>query len=90
MPLDLLHDLRYDEVMTQTARDLLGAALALPEEERVEFAAELLASVPGPPDPDWDTAWLAELDRRTARPGDSQGQDWSAVRARILARLQPR
>ena len=76
--------------MTRAARDLLGNALALPEDERLELAAELLASVDGPADPDWDAAWLAELDVRAAATGDSKGQDWSQVRSRILERLQRR
>jgi hypothetical protein len=82
--------LLYDAVMTRSVRELLGAVLALPEDERIEFAAELLASVPGPPDPDWDTAWLAELDRRSADAGPSNGDNWFAVRERIIGRLRSR
>lgn len=34
-------------------------------EERLELAAEILASVEGPVDEDWDAAWLEECERRT-------------------------
>jgi putative addiction module component (TIGR02574 family) len=78
--------------MTPTARDVLANALALTEEDRLDLAAELLASVDGPADPDWDTAWLAELDRRAeaAASGASTGTEWATVRARILERLARR
>jgi putative addiction module component (TIGR02574 family) len=75
--------------MTSSARELLDAALALPEDERLSLASELIASVDGPADADWDAAWLAELDARVAharRSGES-GSDWAEARARILAGL---
>jgi putative addiction module component (TIGR02574 family) len=75
--------------MSDAARKLLQDALALPEVQRLELAAEIIASVDGPPDEGWEGAWLAELDRRvaTARERGEQGAEWSAVRARILARI---
>jgi len=55
---------RYDQqAMTNTARKLLDDVLLLPEDERRELASEIIASVDGPPDADWEQAWLAELDR---------------------------
>ena len=74
--------------MTRTVRELLGSALGLPEEERLELAAELLASVDGPADPGWDAAWLAELDARAAGTSEPTGREWTSVRTRILMRLQ--
>ncbi|HEV3193044.1 MAG TPA: addiction module protein [Polyangiaceae bacterium] len=75
--------------MTSSARKLLQDVLSLPEAERLELASEIIASVDGPPDGDWDAAWLAELDRRAeaskARGGTAS--DWTEVRARILERL---
>lgn len=72
--------------MTRPARQLLSRALKLSESERLQLASELIASIDGPPDADWDEAWLTELDRRIksaqSRPG--AGQEWSEVRARIL------
>jgi putative addiction module component (TIGR02574 family) len=75
--------------VTRAVSGLLSNALALPEEERIDLAAEILASVDGPPDPNWDAAWIAELDQRaeSVKQGRSQGADWATVRARILERL---
>jgi putative addiction module component (TIGR02574 family) len=75
--------------MTRAVRGLLSNALALPEDERIDLAAEILASVDGPKDPNWDAAWIAELDRRaqSLEQGQSSGADWGIVRARILERL---
>lgn len=75
--------------MSDAARKLLDEALALPEEERLELASEIIASVDGPRDADWEDAWLAELDRRTeaAKARGESGSDWSDARARILQRL---
>lgn len=75
--------------MTTGARKLLEEALLLPEAERAEFASELLASLHGPPDADWDESWLAELDQRVAAAeGTGEvGDHWHNVRERIAARL---
>ncbi len=78
--------------MTGVARKLLQDLLALPEEDRAELASELIASLDGPPDADWEETWLHELDRRVAAAeanGDT-GDDWAAVRASILAELRSR
>jgi putative addiction module component (TIGR02574 family) len=71
---------------------LLAAALDLPENERLELASDLIASVDGPADADWDSAWLAELERRDrdARQDELPGAEWSQVRDRLLARLASR
>jgi putative addiction module component (TIGR02574 family) len=75
--------------MTAAARKLLEEILALPEDERLELASRILASVHGPEDEEWATAWLAELDRRTeaARAQGNAGAEWSEVRSRVLQRL---
>jgi putative addiction module component (TIGR02574 family) len=76
--------------MTSNTRRLLAEALALPEDERLELTCELLASVDGPPEPDWDGAWAAEIDRRvesTARTGE-RGVPWSDARKQVLSRLE--
>src|SRR5208282_1812503 len=54
--------LRYTCAMTASARRLLEDVLALPEADRLELASEIIASVDGPSDSDWEAAWLAELD----------------------------
>ena len=75
--------------MTGSARKLLQDVLALPEDERLEVASEIIASVDGPRDADWESAWLAELDRRAdaARSRGGTASEWTEVRARILKRL---
>jgi hypothetical protein len=75
--------------MTDAARKLLDEVLALPEDDRVKIASEVLASLDGPPDADWDDAWLAELERRerAAKARGAPAPEWSQARARILARL---
>jgi len=75
--------------MIDSAKKLLEAASALPEDERLELASELIASVDGPPDSDWESAWLAELDRRVqaARDKGHPAPEWGEVRARLLSQL---
>ena len=75
--------------MSDAARKLLEDVLALPEAERLELASEIIASVDGPHDADWESTWLAELDRRAdaAKTRGESGSDWSEARARILNRL---
>ena len=77
--------------MARLAKQILDDALALPEDERLNLASEILASVDGPGDPDWDQSWLTELDRR-AGAADQGGaaEAWEDVRARLLARLAAR
>ena len=78
--------------MTKAASKVLTDALALMPEERMDLAAELLASVDGPADPDWEPAWQAELDRRAAASDTSSTPpaEWSEVRARVLRKLASR
>ena len=75
-----------------TSPKLLDEALALSEDERLALAAELIASVDGPPDSGWDEAWQAELERRerAAAARAEPAPEWSLVRARILAKLAAR
>ena len=75
--------------MTNSARKLLQDVLGLSEDDRVRIATELLASLDGPPDADWDESWAAELEARQ-QAAASRGEDapeWREVRSRILARL---
>jgi putative addiction module component (TIGR02574 family) len=78
--------------VTSASAKILTEALALTPEERVDLAAELLASVDGPADPDWEHAWQSEVDRR-ATAADARGTppaEWSEVRARVLSKLASR
>ena len=74
--------------MSNEARPLIEEALRLPVADRATVAAELLASIDGEPDADADRAWAAELEQRAerARSGQTEGKDWSAVRAEIEAK----
>lgn len=76
--------------MIDAARKLLADPLALPEEDRARIATEVIASLDGPPDADWEATWLAQLDRRAeaARQAGETGADWSEVRAELLAELR--
>lgn len=78
--------------MTTVARKLLSEALALPEDERLELASAIVASVHGPLDDGWDDAWLVELERRdqTATDAVPPASDWADARSRSLSRLGPR
>lgn len=81
--------------MTSRAQALLREALTLPDDERADVAAELLASLDDTPaeDPvDVEAAWAREIERRARRvmSGESAGESWTDVRARIMARLGER
>jgi len=71
------------------APDVRAAALQLSEQERLELATELLESVEGAPDPEWERAWIQEIDRRiaAARAAGAQPLEWTDVRARLVARF---
>ena len=75
--------------MSDAARKLLQEVLSLPEDERLELASEIIASVDGPRDAGWEAAWLGELDRRVeaAQSRGETGTDWTDARSRILKRL---
>jgi putative addiction module component (TIGR02574 family) len=74
--------------MTDAAKKLLEAASALPEDEGLALASELIASLDGPSDGNWESAWLAELDRRVEAARDrGDAPAWSEVRARVLSQL---
>jgi hypothetical protein len=82
----------YDRIVPRFS-SVAEDALALDPADRLRLASELIDSVEGPPDPDWATAWAAELrhrstgaDEREAR-GLPRGSEWSDVRARLLLEL---
>ena len=67
------------------ATDVLADALRLEPEARAEVAAELLASLDGPADPDAEAAWDAEIGRRidAIEAGTVRLEPWSEVKRRI-------
>ena len=91
---ELLSRFRPDsiEVVSKTGQAILSEAMTLPEGDRLALASELLASIDGPPDADWEQAWLQELDRRVkaAEERNAPSADWAEVRTRILSRLAAR
>lgn len=81
--------------MTSRAQELLREALALPTDERANVAAELLASLderPASSQADVEAAWAKEIERRARRvlSGESAGEPWEDVRARVTRRLAER
>ena len=73
-------------------KDVLSAALALPPDERLALASELLASVEQPWTDEWERAWATELDRRAEEldSGKVKGIPWEEVRERLRASLERR
>ena len=71
--------------MTKAASALLADALRLSESVRAELAAELLASLNGPPDGDAHQAWEAEIGRRIAgiEAGEIPLESWDDVKERV-------
>jgi hypothetical protein len=77
--------------MANDAVAVLREALALPERDRADIAAKLLASLPGPEgglEIDSDE-WLREIEDRARRvlAGETALEDWDTVERRILDKL---
>ena len=72
------------------AHALRDAVLQLPDEDRAWLAAEILASLDGPPDPGVESAWEEEIDRRVAEieSGAVELLDWQVVKARLAEKLR--
>ncbi len=78
--------------MTTEAEALLRDALALPDRDRADVAAELLASLDSPAADDPATVqalWREELERRAKRvlSREAIGEDWPTVRQRLTDEL---
>ena len=71
--------------MSKATSDVLADALRLEPDSRAEVAAELLASLDGPADPDAGVVWDAEIQRRIAaiESGTVRLEPWSEVKRRI-------
>ena len=68
----------------------LDDLLRLPRPERARFAKVLIDSLEDGRDDDAAQAWVTELERRAldARANPDAAEDWSVVRARLLASRQ--
>lgn len=75
--------------MSTTLESVLADALRLDAAARAEIAAELLASLDAPADPDAEVAWAAEIEKRVAKlnAGAAKLESWDDVRRRIEATL---
>lgn len=75
--------------MNPATKQLLEAALNLPEDARLELAEALLALQSGSGELPFDTAWLTEIQRRSAEieAGTAQPTLWPVVRERVRQRL---
>jgi putative addiction module component (TIGR02574 family) len=71
--------------MTKPTEAVLADALRLDAQSRAQLAAELLASLDGPNDPDAELAWQAEIERRVAdlKAGKVKLEPWDKVKRRI-------
>jgi putative addiction module component (TIGR02574 family) len=71
--------------MTKPMTSVLADALRLDDNARAELAAELLASLDGPADPNAGQAWDEEIERRIAaiEAGHIALEPWDEIRRRI-------
>jgi len=73
------------EPMTKATESVLANAFRLDAKARAELAAELLASLDGPADPDAASAWDEEIRRRVdaLEAGTEKLESWESVKRRI-------
>lgn len=78
--------------MTREVAELFEVAAQLPEADRAELAGRLLETLHGEPDPDVETAWAEEVERRVRQieSGEVKTIPWAEVRAKLHARLTGR
>jgi len=74
--------------MTQTARNIVKAAVQLGEKERLEVVERLLASLDSQQEKDVDSAWATEVERRSRqiKAGDVRAVPWSTVKSKARKR----
>ena len=66
--------------MARSIRNITSEALELPEEERLALASELINSVEGISDPEWEAEWCRDgpgLARAEPRPGVPSGRGFA-------------
>ncbi len=76
--------------MSPATEQLLQAALALPEPERLELLEALLEAGNRPGELPFDPDWLPEIQRRSAeiQAGEVTLAPWPLVRERVRQRLE--
>ena len=80
---------RYITGMTKPTEAVLADALRLDADSRAQLAAEILASLDGPADPDAEQAWQVEIARRVAdlEAGNLKLESWAEVKRRIEKKI---
>ena len=78
--------------MSATTDELLDTALKLSSGDRARLAAELIASLDGPPDEGVEEAWAVEIEHRAAQVADGSVKlvDWDTVKSRIKPKTRKR
>ena len=76
--------------MTRAAKDIVKAAIRLPESERVQVVEQLLVSLEAATDEDVDAAWAAEIERRSReiKEGKVRPILWEEVKSRARKRAR--
>jgi hypothetical protein len=71
--------------MTKATESVFANALRLDAKTRAKLAAELLASLDGPADPDAASAWDEEIQRRvdSLEAGTAKLESWESAKRRI-------
>ncbi|MBX9622304.1 MAG: addiction module protein [Gemmataceae bacterium] len=72
--------------MTLTAEQITAAALAMSEEDRQDLLVQLMDSLDGPPDVDYEQAWAEEIKRRLDdyRAGTAETVPAAEVRRKLM------
>lgn len=78
--------------MPKALMDVLRDATELSEQDRAALAGFLIESLEAEPDPDIESAWAAEIERRVREidAGTAKTVPWEDVRQRLLDRLNAR
>jgi putative addiction module component (TIGR02574 family) len=73
--------------MTTELRQLFREALELTDSDRATLAGLLIESLEGPSDPDVETAWAEEAERRwqEIQAGHVQTIPWEEIKAKLLS-----
>ena len=76
--------------MTRPAKEIVNAAIKLPERKRVRIVEEILASLEPVTDDDVDAAWGAEVEKRSReiKEGIVRPIPWGDVKSRARKRAR--
>ncbi len=78
--------------MARTAKDIVKAAVQLPEDERIQVVEHLLASLEPAAEKDVDAAWTAEVERRSRelKEGTVRPVPWEDIKSQARKRARGR